>query len=602
MRTVEQLTEQAHVRGRLPVVRAGWWRDGAWRGFLMVVVVTSVLWCYRFSGPIDLRYDGGVYYVLGTSLAEGNGYRLTNEPGAPQSIQYPPGLPAFVALHERVLGTADPQIVGAWLKRSFFVLHLALAITIWALARSLLGQGAALIASFLALVQLNGILLSNLLFTELPFTLASVSMALILSSDFLRSRPVLRELFGFCAAVVGFALRTAGLALLLAWVGEAVWRRQWSIAATRVVLAALPFFGWQAYVNSVQHSEAYGHVAYAYQRAPYQFYNVSYAENLALVDPFRPELGRGTLKTLAARVATNVAKLPVSLGEAASEVRGFWSGAVKAVFFPGTKRVGWLDALATIPVVPVAIVMLVGGINLARRREGFLVLLVVFSVGLTLVTPWPTQVPRYLSPIGPFLTVMLVIGAAEIFLRLRAMPSRGWRRVGWIVGGVLMGGFVSAHAFAALNSYRSMTRTPPVPVGGEWENRRWFYYDPGWANWDRAVDWIARNSPPDAIVATSVPHLCYLMTDRRSVLPPMEANPAVASDLLRKIPASYVVVDELDFLDISRRYAAPAMVASDDWHVVMRFNKTLIYGRTDIPSPRSEGVKKRPTIGPDPRP
>ena len=31
--------------------------------------------------------------------------------------------------------------------------------------------------------------------------------------------------------------------------------------------------------------------AYAYQRAPYQYYNVSYLENIRYVDPFVPELG-----------------------------------------------------------------------------------------------------------------------------------------------------------------------------------------------------------------------------------------------------------------------------------------------------------------------
>ncbi len=43
--------------------------------------VTVALWLPRQAGPIDLRWDGGVYYLLGTSLAEGRGYRLLNEPG-----------------------------------------------------------------------------------------------------------------------------------------------------------------------------------------------------------------------------------------------------------------------------------------------------------------------------------------------------------------------------------------------------------------------------------------------------------------------------------------------------------------------------------------
>src|SRR5262245_2978574 len=58
---------------------------------LAVLVVAS--WVRRARGPLDLRWDAGVYYVLGTALAEGKGYRLLNEPGEIAAIQYPPFLP-----------------------------------------------------------------------------------------------------------------------------------------------------------------------------------------------------------------------------------------------------------------------------------------------------------------------------------------------------------------------------------------------------------------------------------------------------------------------------------------------------------------------------
>ena len=61
----------------------------------VVLGVAIVLWLPRLSGPIDLRYDAGVYYLLGTSLAAGHGYRIPSEPGSPQALQYPPLLPAL---------------------------------------------------------------------------------------------------------------------------------------------------------------------------------------------------------------------------------------------------------------------------------------------------------------------------------------------------------------------------------------------------------------------------------------------------------------------------------------------------------------------------
>ena len=56
--------------------------------------------------------------------------------------------------------------------------------------------------------------------------------------------------------------------------------------------------------------------------------------------------------------------------------------------------------------------------------------------------------------------------------------------------------------------------------------------------------WIDAHAPPEAIVATTSPHLCYLLTGRHAVLPPMEIDPAHARRLLEAVPVSYVIVDE----------------------------------------------------------
>src|SRR5438552_1678296 len=97
-------------------------KDGVCILLLSLLVLLS--WLPRFRGPIDLRWDGGVYYVLGTSLANGEGYRLLNEPGNIRANQYPPGLPAIVALHELILGTSDPVRVGIWMRRSWCLIVL----------------------------------------------------------------------------------------------------------------------------------------------------------------------------------------------------------------------------------------------------------------------------------------------------------------------------------------------------------------------------------------------------------------------------------------------------------------------------------------------
>jgi hypothetical protein len=58
--------------------------------WIVLIALALLLWAPRLRGPLDLRWDGAVYYVLGTSLAEGKGYRLLNEPGEVEAVQYPP--------------------------------------------------------------------------------------------------------------------------------------------------------------------------------------------------------------------------------------------------------------------------------------------------------------------------------------------------------------------------------------------------------------------------------------------------------------------------------------------------------------------------------
>jgi len=66
---------------------------------LVLATLATLCWVPRLKGPIDLRWDGAAYYILGTALAEGKGYRLLNEPGEIQSTLHPPMLPVLIALY-----------------------------------------------------------------------------------------------------------------------------------------------------------------------------------------------------------------------------------------------------------------------------------------------------------------------------------------------------------------------------------------------------------------------------------------------------------------------------------------------------------------------
>jgi len=92
---------------------------------LVLATLTTLCWVPRLKGPIDLRWDGAAYYVLGTALAEGKGYRLLNEPGDIQSTLHPPMLPTLIALHRWIVRTTDPAVLGHWLRLTYVVFFIS---------------------------------------------------------------------------------------------------------------------------------------------------------------------------------------------------------------------------------------------------------------------------------------------------------------------------------------------------------------------------------------------------------------------------------------------------------------------------------------------
>ena len=548
----------------------------------VVVVIVLLLWAPRLSGPIDLRWDAGVYYVLGKSLAMGHGYRILSEPGSPEALQYPPLLPAVVALYQRALGSMDPAIVAPWLRVSYATLFLAYALAVLALGRRYLRTGFAVTAVVLSLLQVNAIFLSDLLFTELPFALVSVVFVLVAAdSRVAASRQWIRETVSFVLAAVGFFLRTAGIALLVAWVIEALGRRHWRLALTRGVLSVLPVLAWETHITRVREGYEYAHPAYEYQRAPYQFYNVSYAESVGLTNFSQraPQPVRTWARSLAGHFTTNLAPLAMGLGEAISTNDYYWRQLLStAQRWSLGRQIVPLD-LVRVPILCLSVLVIAGMAMLARRRACLIVFIVVISVILICTTPWPDQFQRYLMPLAPFLAIAALLALSQLRAALQAS-----RRLHPAI--VSVGGMASVGLIALALTVQTCTACQLFYQ--RWRNGSrlahdgyYFYYGRRWQAWEAAAAWIAANTPRDAIVATPQRHLCYLRANRRAILPPMEATPTRARQMLERVPVSYVIIDEMgEMAEFGRRYALPAVQSDPEgWPLVYSVDGAQIYKR-----------------------
>ncbi len=558
----------------------------------ILAAVTVALWLPRLRGPLDMRYDSGVYYILGTSLAQGHGYRLLNEPGAIEAIQYPPLLPAVAAAHQVLLGTSDVAVAGHALRLTMLLLSVGYVLAVFAMGRRVLSPGFAFLAALFTIMQPQTLFMSDMFSAEIPYALVTVLFFVVLLGGSGRWRSPVAGLL----AVAAYAFRAAGLALLVAWVAEGILRRRWRETVLRGAVAMVAVGAWTGYTASVKSSPEYSSPAYPYQRADYQYYNVAYAENMSYIDPFRPELGRASKSALALRMVGNVKSLPWSIGEAASIHYGWWVAEVRKanMFLPGLHAPEWL---ADIAVLGLSAAVVVGIVLLTLSGQWLMGLYLAGSVFLMCATPWPGQFTRYMTPLTPFLVLGLLYALGALVERTPSVTR--WRPRARAVLVAVVGLILVQQCYTMVKIF---TKHHQVAVyrdaaGRSHEQRLFFYFD-SWTEQEKAVEWLARHARSGEMVGTSTPHWIYLMTGLPSVMPPFEIDPSNAQRLMDAVPLSYLVVDSLEFVDVGRRYTMPVIEATPDrWEMVYRGAEGAprIYRRTTASSP--PGKNTSPTLG-----
>jgi hypothetical protein len=305
---------------------------------------------------------------------------------------------------------------------------------------------------------------------------------------------------------------------------------------------------------------------------------VPYAENILLVDPFRPELGQADGGALTARLVTNFARMPLALGEAVSAPKYFWESALERT----TRLLGQHllpVGVVCLPILGFGALVVAGSVLSIRRHDWTLASILLLSIALVCLTPWPEEFRRYLTPAAPFLTIAALLALKRLDTALRARGSRRAILLGRLALAGALVLLLAVQTFAAVRLFLDRDRDGAsfVPGGGA-TGPRFFYHGRPWLAWERAVAWIGARAEPGAIVATIVPHQLYLHTGLRAVYPPMDVDPEKAHRLLETVPVSYVIVDELLHRDFVRRYALPAVESHPaSWHLVHTVDGTRIY-------------------------
>jgi uncharacterized membrane protein (UPF0136 family) len=359
--------------------------------------------------------------------------------------------------------------------------------------------------------------------------------------------------------VVAYLLRTAGLALLAAWIAESLIRRRFRQAVIRTATAAIPVLLWQAHIWRVTTSDEYHHPTYTYQRAPYYYTNVTYSENSRLLNPFRPELGRITPSHLLTRIARNLAAVPISLGESALVDSRFG--------IPTHYRSSSL--VLYICLVAAGLCALVGAALVAIGRHWFLSLYFAFTLALVALTPWRDQFWRYLAPVTPLMLIFLMLALRAMRQWLTGQSAKWGSIAGTAIITVPIAVMLLVQSAAAVYFLRTMPPVSYYDSFGREQTLHLLTYQPHWHSLDPTFEWVRHHATANAVVATSVPQLAYLRTGHKTVLPPLESDPREANRLLDEVPVDYLVLDKLGRPYISEHYVEPVIAKRPEkWRLV----------------------------------
>lgn len=459
----------------------------------LVVVLAIGPW------PVGVFQDDGLYVILAKSLATGEGYRYLNLPGAPNATHYPPVYPAFLSALWK-LYPAFPGNVTLFKFANAALVGVAAALACrFAMKRLAFGPGAALAAAILFTACTPVLLLSVMVMSEPLFLV--VLFASLLCGERAADAPTSRN--AVLAALAGALLahvRTLGLLVVPALALVLLMRRQWRAAIIASATGAVAMLPWQLWVRS------HAHEVPAVFSGKYGSY-VGW-----LGDAVRSD----GITFLWATAMHNVGAL-ASYGMEATATDGL----------PAVLRYAAVSALA--------LLLICGLIRLGKLAP---VTASFVAVYLGVVLIWPFSPPRFLFGIWPLMGMAFAL-AAEWLVNGSHSTSRSALRAGRVAGAV--------PAVLLLFGYLSYNWSA---IAG----KAWDQLQKGTA--DRAqplAEWVVRNAPPNAVVATDDDALIYLYTGRQALptgrftpqeyLKPQTAAFAVESlrEILRTYPADYVL-------------------------------------------------------------
>lgn len=224
------------------------YRHGAgrrsWGPWAALTLVLAGLVAYVAAAPtVELfgrvHFDDGVFFSSAKALAAGEGYVISNAPGAPAQTKYPVLYPWLLSLVWRV-NPDYPSNVGwaVWINALFGCAFLVVSF-LYLRRQPGVGEWMAVACVALTATYARILDLSASLMSDIPFMALAMTAVLLAEMAAERKKPAWSLLAGMTAGLA-FLTRTAGAAFVVGVVVAALMRRDWR-RAVLLATGSAPF-------------------------------------------------------------------------------------------------------------------------------------------------------------------------------------------------------------------------------------------------------------------------------------------------------------------------------------------------------------------------
>lgn len=513
-----------------------------------------------FDKKVHLGGDNAGYYILGKSLAQGDGFSSIHTKEKTPGNHFPPGYPVLIA---SVMKTFSAKVTTIKAANGFFMW--AALMVLFFLFRALTKNiHLSFIACLLAAYNFHLLEYSTIMMSEISFVLFSaISLLLFVLTDFEKTfYKNWKFLLFILSLVFAFYIRTLGISLFLSFTFILLIQKRWKYAGLLVVAFILLVSPWQIRSHNLGGN--------------------SYVNQLLRKNPYRPELGPMEIADWPQRFGTNFKRyftLEITNGVLPFETIDYKQcvkqlkkeSGVIAVAATAADSVAIQEAQEALPLtlkekqenaasrglvgakveittsdyIIAVLLLLLMAIGLARMKDHRILvgLYLVGTFGILFLWPEAWFGIRFMLPVVPILIMLALNGLVETPM---LVAERLKRKEPWIIAIIIP--FVVF--FAMKGKLEERVVELEARAKGIYANKFKNYFD--------LATWSNKNLPKDAVVSCRKGQLFYLYANRWVTGFKNTLDKEDLIETLKNNDVTHVVLDQLGYSSTSR-YLYPAI-------------------------------------------